>query len=171
MGKVILILGSMYAEKTTELIKKITRAEIGGKKTIILKPDIDTRYSTTELITHSGIKRKCESYDNISDDILKHVDIIGIDEGQFANNLRSFIDKWNMKDIIISGLNGTFERNIFPEIANVIGYATDIIYLKAMCKCGKSASYSKKLHDMQRDDTYPNIGGFEDYEAVCHLCY
>ena len=86
----------MFAGKSTELLRRIKRFEIAGKKTLSIKYSADNRYSKDAISTHDW---SC-------------FDVIGIDEGQFFEDLVSFSEKAsNMgKIILISALNSTFER-------------------------------------------------------------
>ena len=46
-----LILGPMFSSKTTELLRRIERAQIAGQKAVLLRPNRDTR----KTLTHSPI--------------------------------------------------------------------------------------------------------------------
>jgi len=52
----IVIIGPMFSGKTSELIRRIKRYQLAGKKTIIYKPSIDVRYSIENVNSHDGLK-------------------------------------------------------------------------------------------------------------------
>ena len=51
-GRIELIMGPMFAGKSTELLRRVNRLEISGKKCLSVKFSADTRYSNTCISTH-----------------------------------------------------------------------------------------------------------------------
>ena len=51
-GHIQLILGPMFAGKTTELIRRLNRYKIAQKKVLFIKYKKDTRYSEDCMSTH-----------------------------------------------------------------------------------------------------------------------
>ena len=85
-------MGPMFAGKSTELLKRVKRFEIAGKKTLCIKYSADTRYSKDAISTHDlQIKSAfaCKKLSDISDHDWSCFDVIGIDEGQFFEDLVS----------------------------------------------------------------------------------
>ena len=75
-------------------------------------------------------------------------DVIGIDEGQFYPDLITGIESFVRKDkiLIISALDGTFERKPFGQIPNLIPLCDDIVKLNAICMvCGNDAPFTHRL--------------------------
>jgi thymidine kinase len=96
------------------------------------------------------------------------VDVIGIDEGQFFDDIIEFSELWANKGkiIIIAGLDGTFQRKPFGKITELIPLCETVIKLKAICSiCFKDASFSKKL-DIKEKDVI-DVGGKDKYISVC----
>lgn len=48
------VAGCMFAGKSDELVRLVERMEIAGIKTQVFKPDIDTRYSKSQVVAHNG---------------------------------------------------------------------------------------------------------------------
>ncbi len=74
--------------------------------------------------------------------------MIGIDEGQFYPDLVEKVEEYARKDkiIIISALDGTFERKPFGQIPYLIPLSDDVIKLRAICmSCGEEAPFSHRL--------------------------
>src|SRR6056300_2067824 len=86
MGLTI-IMGNMFSGKTSELIRRLKRYNIIGKKIVVINSSKDTRSPEEVLKTHDGIKFPCLKVENITDCIMNeefcHADIIAIDEAQF----------------------------------------------------------------------------------------
>jgi thymidine kinase len=51
-GRIEMIMGPMFAGKSTELLRRIKRLEISGKKCISIKYSGDNRYSNECISTH-----------------------------------------------------------------------------------------------------------------------
>ncbi len=174
----ILIIGPMFAGKSTNLLTRINRQKVLGKNILIVNHLSDIRYgSASEIHTHDNQK----SCDGICTNKLvnlfiggkynKHyreADVIAIDEIQFFSDALTFVkhavDK-DKKTVIAAGLKGDFNRKPFKSISQLIPYAERIIDLQSLCKkCGDGteAPFTKKIRDSSE-----SIGGSELYEALC----
>ena len=51
-GRIEVVCGSMFSGKTEELIRRIKRATFARQRVVIFKPQIDTRYSEEEVVSH-----------------------------------------------------------------------------------------------------------------------
>ena len=58
-GSLETIVGAMFAGKTSELLKRILWAKHQNKKIIVIKPNIDNRYSQGKIITHNDLSHEC----------------------------------------------------------------------------------------------------------------
>lgn len=73
------------------------------------------------------------------------------------------------KIVIISALDGTFKRNSFGEICNLIPLSESVTKLTAICmRCQKDASFSKRI---TKETETIDIGGSDKYIAVCRKCF
>ena len=53
-GSIILIIGPMYSGKTTELLKLVSRYQIAKKRCLVVKSEMDNRYTDgSMIITHN----------------------------------------------------------------------------------------------------------------------
>ena len=57
--------GPMFGGKTTRLLSALERYAYQNKNILLFKPSIDTRYSKDSVVTHSGLKWKCDKNNNI----------------------------------------------------------------------------------------------------------
>ena len=99
------------------------------------------------------------------------IDVIGIDEGQFYPDLVDKVEEFVRKDklIIISALDGTFERKPFGQIPSLIPLADDVIKLRAICmQCGQEAPFTHRLVSNKEVEL---VGWKDLYEPVCRHCY
>jgi thymidine kinase len=116
-GSIKLILGGMFASKTSTMCNDVERYRIANKLCVIVKFSNDTRYNHLAknggIVTHAGFEHcKCpvipartltEVFDEISE-----YEVIGIDETQFFPDCVEIVQKLaNMcKIMICAGLDG-----------------------------------------------------------------
>lgn len=107
----------MFAGKSTELLRRVKRYQISGKKCLTVKYQADVRYSATHISTHDQQMIAAESCFRLeelessdAESSWINYDVIGIDEGQFFEDIVEFSEKAaNMnKVIIISALNSDY---------------------------------------------------------------
>src|ERR1051325_1668793 len=110
-GWIEVIAGSMFSGKSEELIRRLRRAKIARQKVQVFKPEIDSRFSESHIVSHSEMRH--ESFNvrtsaEIRANVLPETEVVGIDEAQFFDN--QLIDIANDRDargirVIIPGLN------------------------------------------------------------------
>lgn len=173
---IILILGPMYSGKSTELIKRVRRHFISKQNCLLVKYAADDRYSDKNAVCthdkHDSGDIPCISLGKDIDisKIPKDVQVVGIDEGQFYNNLTSVCLQLAAegKIVYVSALNGTYKKELFSAVAELIPHCDDLIYLTAVCdRCHNNAIYSHRLVDSESIEL---IGGTGTYVALCRKC-
>jgi thymidine kinase len=180
-GTLELIIGPMYAGKSTELIRIINRYKYLKKSILIINHSFNNRYNSTNLTTHNKeeiknciIVSKLEDIEKNYKDIFDNVDVIVIEELQFFEDAFYYITKWCDNDgkyLICAGLDGDFERKQFGDVVKLIPHAEKITKLTALCeKCGDGtpAVFSKRIID-NIDTTL--VGSSEYYIACCRKHY
>ena len=173
-GKIELILGPMFSGKSTRLIELMRKYVYKAKKTIMVKFFADQRYSEkSEVVTHDLIKYDSINCKKLRDsfDTLKQYDVIGIDEGQFFEDLVEVCEELALmgKIVLIAALNGDFRMEPFPVISRIISKADKIKLLKAYCfHCHKDAKFSLRI--VQSNETVL-IGAGEAYKPACRECH
>ena len=181
-GKLELILGPMFSGKSTELIRQISRYKIAGRKVLTITHSSDNRYGEKIISSHNGnqIKpdyalRNLEMLDNYDHYI--YADIIFIEEGQFFPDIYDFCKKAtdiDNKIVIVSALDGDFQREPFPEISRLYPISDKITKLNAIClRCAKENIQSDALFSLRTVNSMDKhfVGGKNAYEAVCRYHY
>jgi thymidine kinase len=194
MPELNLIMGPMFAGKSTYLINKVKTLINNGvlfNEILLINHASDKRYDCNKICSHSGEKINAISQDNLSslvNDIIYNVNnmysgvkYIFIDEVQFFNDLYisiktlmlSDIMKNNILQIYICGLDGDYKQEPFKNsgFLELIPYATNIIKLTAKCsKCNSTASFTKRISN-SLNNTFDTIfvGGADDYQPTCLL--
>ncbi len=180
-GRLELIIGPMYASKSTELIKIANRYKFIKKNIIAINHTINNRYGTNNISTHdNNVLDNCLVLDKLQDlknnDSYNAVEIILIEELQFFSDAYDFITEAVDKDnkiIIAAGLSGDFNRQPFGDVLRLIPHAEQITKLSALCQyCsdGTLAHFSKLTKDVGIDGQIL-VGGSDKYEAVCRKHY
>ncbi|QQG31553.1 Thymidine kinase [Swinepox virus] len=172
-GFIHLILGPMFSGKSTELIRLVNRYQIATYNCKVIKYSKDNRYGNDAVYTHDKCYISAVSTDSLFDIkyTLDDVDIVGIDEGQFFNDIVEFCEYMANKGkiVIVAALDGTYERKPFGNILNLIPLSEKVTKLNAICMiCHRDASFSKRLSDEKEIEL---IGGKEKYLSVCRSCY
>jgi thymidine kinase len=190
-GKLELIIGPMFAGKTSELKRRLNLYNEMNLKVAFINSIIDNRAAEEEgFSTHNKtLKKHCQfvyyktnSLRDIWNQLLD-VDVIGIDEGQFFSNLYNdvteLIDKYNKK-IIVSGLDADADRQPFGEITRLVIMADSVKKLKPFCKLCRDdnriveAVFTLRHTDNRNNDNCNNnidVGGSDKYFPVCRHCY
>jgi len=172
-GEIQLIIGPMFSGKSTELIRRIRRYTVAKRKCLVVKYQKDTRYSSESMATHDRqqwMAMPCEKLEDLRE-IANSCDVIGIDEGQFFQDIISFTEEManHGKIVIVAALDGTFQRKPFGKICELIPLAESVVKLTAICQgCQNPASFSKRLGDEKEIEL---IGGSDKYIATCRNCF
>jgi len=168
-----IIMGNMFSGKTSELIRRLKRLKIIGKNIMVVNSAKDTRSPDEVLKTHDNVKFNCFKVLNLSEletsDAFSDADIIGIDEAQFFEGLKVFVEKCLKlgKSVILAGLDGDSFQRKFGEILDCIPLASNVSKLTALCMCcndGTAGPFTKRIVD---SNVLELIGGSDMYIAVC----
>eukprot|EP00758_Cryptobia_borreli_P003158 Tbor_TRINITY_DN3567_c0_g1::TRINITY_DN3567_c0_g1_i1::g.2966::m.2966/K00857/tdk, TK; thymidine kinase len=174
-GRIELIMGPMFAGKTTELMRRVKR-EIQARKTCFtIKYAKDTRYSQLHICSHDQMTLRADaavSYLRDVGDKWKKFDVIAIDEGQFYQDLLPFATTAadQGKIVFISALDGDYCRKPFPPINEIIPMCETIDKLTAVCMMchDRPASFTRRTVASYEKEL---IGGADMYIATCRTCF
>ncbi|KAL2340373.1 hypothetical protein Fmac_008313 [Flemingia macrophylla] len=178
-GEIHVIVGPMFAGKTTSLLRRI-ESELNAKRSVaMLKSSKDTRYAIDSVVTHDGLKFPCWALpdllsfrDKYGHQAYQKLDVIGIDEAQFFDDLYEFCCKAADEDgktVIVAGLDGDYLRRSFGSVLHIIPLADSVTKLTARCElCGKRAFFTLRKTDQRETEL---IGGSDVYMPVCRLHY
>ncbi|KAL9668586.1 hypothetical protein QQ045_006122 [Rhodiola kirilowii] len=186
-GEVHVIVGPMFAGKTTALLRRIKLEDDNGRSVAMIKSSKDTRYAVDSVVTHDGVRFPCWAMPDLTSfrhkfgvDAYDELDVIGIDEAQFFGDLYDFCCTAADKDgkiIIVAGLDGDFLsvlvnttcRRSFGSVLDIIPLADTVTKLTARCElCGKRAFFTlRKTEETQTE----LVAGSDVYMPVCRQHY
>jgi len=180
MGYLKIILGSMFAGKTTELVKEYKRHESCGFECLFINHKIDTRYVNEENKTSTHDRVLVNSI-NVGDNLfdffnkkgfLDRYKVILINEGQFFKDLYKFVDyivNSLHKKVYVCGLDGDFKRKKIGSILDIIPLCDDVIKLKAICmNCKTNDGIFTYRLTKEKEQI---VVGVKNYSVVCRKCY
>jgi thymidine kinase len=129
-------------------------------------------------MTHSGLFCTCipcndqdlaEIYEQVKD-----FEIICIDEGCFFKSIVTFCEFLATKGhhVIVASLIGTYRREGFGDILNLIPKCENVTWLTAGCmEClEEGAAFTKRIKS-DNGEFKVKVGGKETYLAVCRKCF
>lgn len=180
-GWIEVITGPMFAGKSEELIRRLRRLDYAKKKYLVFKPQIDNRYSQTDVVSHIKNKVKAIPIKDVNEilhyDVSK-VNAVAIDEVQFFSmdtvRVADLLANQGIR-VICAGLDMDFRGEPFPVVANLMAKAEDITKLTAICvKCGAPATMTQRIVNgipASYDEPVVVVGAAESYEPRCRHCH
>ena len=183
-GRIELIIGSMFASKTTEMIDRIHRATLTNRASVIIKFHGDSRYDNGAIVTtHAGIRqistpetKSLAPVRIVIASCLSEVDVsepvIGIDEGQFFPDLVECCERWAAKGhcVIVAALDGDFARRPFGQVCSLIPLCESVEKRRGICMVCRSRD-SAFTQRIGASTNLVEIGAQESYRSVCRQCY
>jgi thymidine kinase len=174
-GWIEVITGSMFSGKSEELIRRVRRAQIARQRVQIFKPQVDNRYATDHIVSHSEMKMPSQVV-KCAQEILQRVDdrteVVGIDEGQFFDSglvavANALADRGVR--VIVAGLDQDYMGRPFEPMPQILAVAEYVDKTLAICmQCGAPANRTQRLTS-STDRVV--VGGAEEYEARCRRCF
>jgi len=176
--------GPMFGGKTTRLLSSLERYTYQNKNVLLFKPRIDTRYSDSSIVTHSGISwsGNKNSFSKVirvetSEELFSlfenynqkfDVDVVALDEAFMIENVsESLIKIYKMgKTILVSSLQLSSGGTPYNEMSKIMPWATSVQICPAVCSvCGEDAYYTSKSSGKDHDSI--EVGGSEMYQPRC----
>lgn len=181
-GYLEVICGGMYSGKSSEMIRRINRAQYARKKVQLFKPTLDGRYHSTQVVAHDRRNHDATAITAVQDILTlldADTDIVAIDEIQFFDPDDAVETVQRLialgKKVIVAGLDMDFTGRPFGAVPHLLAIADEVDKLKAICiRCGEQAYISQRLVDGKPasiHDPQIQVGGTESYEARCRRCW
>ncbi len=175
LGWIEVICGSMFSGKSEELIRRLRRAIIARQRVQIFKPQIDSRYSDAEIVSHSEMRLpsiSVASSTELTEKLDHRTEVVGVDEAQFFDDgivaaCQAMADQG--KRVIVAGLDKDYRGAPFGPIPTLMAVAEDVTKTLAICvRCGAPANNTQRLVE---SDELVVVGSQGLYEARCRRCY
>jgi thymidine kinase len=172
------VVGPMFAGKTSEIQSVVRRYTCLGKAVLVLTADIDNRYQSdvTAIVNHdrSAIPARAVDLKGLMD-VLRWSEFEGstaivVDEAQFfVGCLVPFCCAAVSagKHVVVVGLDGDAHQAPFGDVLQLIPYADSVEKKTALCRhCGDGtpAIFTRALRSQSGQVA---VGGADMYEPVC----
>lgn len=181
-GWIEVITGVMFSGKSEELIRRLRRALIAGKRVQIFKSSLDDRYhGVNRISTHEGTHVESipvTSALELARLVSSGTEVVGIDEAQFLDDgivqvVDALADRGTR--VIIAGTDMDFRGEAFGPMPALLTIAEAVDKLHAICMvCGSPASRNQRLvngEPAEYDAPTIQVGGADEYEARCRRCH
>lgn len=190
MAKLYFKYGAMKSGKTTDIIKTYYNYKEKGMNVLIMKPGDDKKAgsniqsrSGAELNADYIVPSNIDVYQLITYHLIdNNVDVIIVDEAQFltpkqVDELSEVVDQFDIP-VLCYGLRADAFSNMFPGSQRLFEISDKIEELKAICKCGKKATFNLRLNKINGElipvfeGEQVSIDGIDaEYDSVCRPCY
>src|ERR1044072_678162 len=175
VGWVEVIAGSMFSGKSEELIRRLRRAKIARQKVQVFKPELDSRFSENQIVSHSDMRHEWANSRSGAEILAKvepDTEVVGIDEGQFFDhelvNVANTLAQRGVR-VIIAGLDQDYTGKPWEPMPQLLAIAEYITKTHAICmRCGQPANYSQRTFDSEERVA---VGASDKYEARCRMCF
>ena len=190
MAKLYFKYGAMKSGKTTDIIKTYYNYKEKGMNVLIMKPG-DDKKAGSNIQSRSGAELNADYVVPLNIDVYQlityhlidnNVDVIIVDEAQFltpkqVDELSEIVDQFDIP-VLCYGLRADAFSNMFPGSQRLFEIADKIEELKAICKCGKKATFNLRLNKIDGElipvfeGEQVSIDGIDaEYDSVCRPCY
>tara|TARA_B100000945_G_scaffold271616_1_gene233624 strand:+ start:864 stop:1457 length:594 start_codon:yes stop_codon:yes gene_type:complete len=182
MAKLYFYYSAMNAGKTTTLVQSAYNYRERGMNTLVLKPEIDERYSSSIVRSRIGLETEAITV-NTKDDLFlltekqnrkNTLSCVLLDEAQFLTKSQVFslgeiVDRLDIP-VLAYGLRSDFRGELFEGSLHLLAWADELVEIKTICHCGKKASMVLRLDDKGNPMSIGDqvkIGGNDIYISVC----
>lgn len=181
-GWVEVVTGVMFSGKSEELMRRVRRALLAGKRIQVFKSHLDERYGGLGTVaSHDGRSVEAEpvqSSPEIMERVRRDTQVLALDEVQFLDGgvvevVNALADR-GMR-VIAAGTDMDFRGQPFGPIGALLAIAEKVDKLHAICvKCGDLATRNQRLvngRPAPAESPTIQVGGLESYEARCRRCH
>ena len=182
MAKLYFYYSAMNAGKSTVLLQSSYNYRERGMNTLIMLPEIDTRFREGKVTSRIGLEAEAITF-NTSDNLFlvaqQHhtnaaLHCILVDEAQFLTKqqVRQLSDICDTLDIPVMayGLRTDFQGHLFEGSEQLLAWADSLTEIKTICHCGRKATMVLRIGTdgkAIKDGRQIQIGGNERYVSVC----
>lgn len=170
-----MIIGPMFAGKTTELMRRVKREIHARRSCFVIKYAKDTRYDVSNVASHDQLTLRAQAAVSKLGEVKeqwRRFDVLAIDEGQFFSDLVEFCNTAADagKIVMVSALDGDYRRKPFGQICELVPYCESVDKLTAVCMmCHEQpACFTRRTVNVEQQEL---IGGADMYIATCRECY
>ena len=183
MPKLYFYYGAMNSSKSTNLLMVTHNYESQGKKPLLIKPKLDTRFGDDVIMSRTGLSKKANIILDTEDSLLNNgvnyydYDVIIVDEANFLTpkQIKELRTLTSILPVLAYGLKTNYKLELFPGSAMLLCIADNIVEIKTICHfCEKKAIFNMKHINgkaIKEGSDEPDLGTEDKYLACCWECY
>lgn len=175
-GTLTTVAGPMYAGKTSNILQRILWIKHQNKGVLVIKPQIDNRYSSDHIATHNQLSFPCfamTDWTHVVDNYTLmpyNYDTVFLDEVQFMDTTDTLMQVNNMLsngvNVVAAGLDQDSKGQPFETTAMLLALSDEVVKIQAICTtCGKPATKTQRAEGAV--DSRVNVGSVGIYEPRC----
>ncbi|MGR3912324.1 MAG: thymidine kinase [Candidatus Rhabdochlamydia sp.] len=182
MAKLYFRYGTVGSAKTLNLLAVAHNYRQQGKKVVLVKPSVDTRFGQDQIQSRAGLQMTADILVGEATSLLEFafedISCVLVDEAQFLsrqhiNELRDIAQEKNIP-VICYGLRTDFRTHLFPGSLRLMELADSIEEVKATCFfCNRKSIVNLKHLGGKATLEGPSVqmGLEEKYLPACYRCY
>jgi thymidine kinase len=182
MAKLYFRYGTVGSAKTLNLLAVAHNYRNQGKRVLLIKPEMDTRFGKEQIKSRAGLEMTADILVNASTDLLAYeydnISCILVDEAQFLpaaliDQLREITLSKNIP-VICYGLRTDFRTKLFAGALRLMELADSIEEVKATCHfCNRKSIMNLKHLNGKASIDGPSVqlGAEEKFYPACFRCY
>ncbi|MFI6296972.1 thymidine kinase [Nonomuraea sp. NPDC050790] len=178
-GRVEVIAGPMFAGKSEELLRRVRRAVIAGRRVEVFTHRLDVRRGAGLISSHAGAghpARPAATAAEIVSMADPAAELVAVDEAQFFGpDLAEVADRLAVGGavVVVAGLDVTFDRRPFEPMPSLTALAESVTKLTSICLvCGNDAIFHERVEQpcgSATDVVAEHVGGEDKYQARCRV--
>jgi thymidine kinase len=176
-GRVEVICGPMFAGKTEELLRRVRRATLAGRRVAVINHALDTRHGADRVASHAGLhypSLAAVTAGEVERAVPEETEIVAIDEAHFFGpELIPVVERLAGRGltVLVAGLDVTFDGQPFEPLPSLMALAEQVDKLTAICAvCGEEAVFHVRVSASSASPTVAvaeHVGGLDKYQARC----
>jgi thymidine kinase len=182
MAKLYFRHGTVSSAKTMNLLAVAHNYRSQGKRVLLLKPRLDTRWGQDVILSRSGLEAQADLLvdpdSRLDPERFEGIDCVLVDEAQFLSpalveQLRELTLRPGLP-VICYGLRTDFRTHLFDGSRRLLELADSIEEVKVTCKfCNRKAIFNLRLVNGQptAEGAQIELGGDDKYVPSCAHCY
>ena len=169
-----LVLGPMWAGKSSYIIGKIRRYRAIGWDVLVVANPLDDRYGIHMVSSHDQEQVSALALANLSTvfslDQYAKAKLLVIEEAQFFTGLYDFVKtavERDGKHVVCVGLDGDANRKPFGEILQLIPLCDNVEKIKSLCSECKDGTPALFSHRLTPSESQIQVGAEDTYTPLC----
>ena len=169
-----LVLGPMWAGKSSYIIGKIRRYRAIGWEVLVIANPLDDRYGTHVVSSHDKEQVSALAIQDLTvlleEPSYQKAQLLIIEEAQFYKGLYEFVKKaveQDGKHVVCVGLDGDAHRQPFGEILSLIPLCDNVEKIKSLCATCKDGTPALFSHRITPSQEQIQVGGEATYIPLC----